>query len=134
MSVTEVVQASADSTAAFKHVSSLINETNGMMRMIHNTMDEQNNQSAQISRSLHVVNDNTHEVREASHEMAAGNSAIIDEIHKLKNATDRMATNMKEISDGAGTINKAGSELEKITPEMKASIMEISAQIDQFKV
>ena len=133
-SVSEVVQASADSTAAFKNVSSLIHETNGMMRNIHNTMDEQNNQSAQISRSLHVVNDNTQEVRAASHEMAAGNSAIIDEIHKLKNATDKMAVNMSAISEGAGTINKAGSELEKIAPEMKASIMEISAQIDQFKV
>ena len=76
----------------------------------------------------------TEVVQASADSTAAGNSAIIDEIHKLKNATDRMANNMKEISDGAGTINKAGSELEKITPEMKASIMEISAQIDQFKV
>ena len=133
-SVSEVVHASTDSTAAFKHVSSLINDTNAIVREIRNTMDEQNNQSAQISRSLQVVNENTQKVRSASHEMAAGNSAIIDEIHKLKNATDQMATNMKKISDGAGTINNAGAELEKIAPEMKSSIMEISAQIDQFKV
>ena len=133
-SVSEVVQASTDSTAAFKHVSSLINDTNAMVRTIHNTMDEQNNQSAQISRSLQVVNENTQEVRAAGHEMAAGNSAILDEIRKLKNATDQMAMNMHGISVGAGTINKAGAELEKIAPEMKSSILEISAQIDQFKV
>jgi hypothetical protein len=51
----------------------------------------------------------TEVVQASADSTAAGNSAIIDEIHKLKNATDRMATNMKEISDGAGTINKAGS-------------------------
>ncbi len=51
----------------------------------------------------------TEVVQASADSTVAGNSAIIDEIHKLKNATDRMATNMKEISDGAGTINKAGS-------------------------
>ncbi len=133
-SVTEVVQASMESTSAFKQVSSLINSTNEIVRVIRNAMDEQNRQSSHINAALQLVNTNTHEVRAASHEMAAGNSEILEEVRKLKSATDLMTQNMKQITEDADKINKTGSELGSIAPQMQSSIMDISTQIDQFKV
>lgn len=134
LSVSEVVQASIESTSAFKQVSLLINSTNEIVRTIRNAMDEQNRQSAHINEALQVVNTNTHEVRAASHEMATGNATILNEVRKLKNATDLMTQNMTQISHDADKINKTGTELGAVAPEMKSSIMDISTQIDQFKV
>ncbi|MBO4507267.1 MAG: HAMP domain-containing protein [Spirochaetaceae bacterium] len=133
-SVTEVVQASMESTAAFKQVSSLINSTNEIVRIIRNAMDEQNRQSSHINAALQLVNTNTNEVRAASQEMEAGNSKILEEVLKLKSATDLMTQNMKQITEDADKINKTGSELSAIAPQMKSSILDISTQIDQFKV
>jgi len=133
-SVTDVVEASNESTNAFKRVSTLIDTTNDVVRSISYAMEEQNTGSKQISEALHVMNDNTSEVKQASHEMSIGNQSILSEVRNLQEATNVMRASMDEITYNADMINKTGNEMRAITPQMQSSIDDISAQIDQFRV
>jgi len=133
-SVTDVVEASNESTDAFKRVTTLIDSTNDVVRQIRYAMDEQNSGSKQIGEALHVMNDNTTEVKQASHEMSIGNQSILSEVRNLQEATNAMKASMDEITYGADMINKTGNEMREITPQMQSSIDDISAQIDQFHV
>ncbi len=133
-SVSDVVAASNEASSALSQVSDLIDTTNDIVRQIRSAMDEQNSGSKQIGDALHVMNDATSEVRAASHEMAIGNKSILDEIKNLQNATESMKENMEKIISGADKINKSGTELNEIAPQVQSSIEHISMQIDQFKV
>ena len=134
VSIQDVVQASTDSTAAFKEVSTLIDGTNRLVRQISDAMEEQSVGSSHISESLEVMNNTTSEVRSASHEMSIGNQSILDEIRNLQEATNSMKESMNRITSGADIINRTGNELGEIAPQMKHTIDDISLQIDQFKV
>lgn len=134
LSITEVVQASGESTDTFKQLTNLIDSTNEIVRQIKYAMDEQNSGSKQISEALHVMNDNTAEVKQASHEMSIGNQSILSEIQNLQNATNLMKSSMEQIVNSANLINKTGQEMRLIAPQMQISIDDISAQIDKFKV
>lgn len=134
LSITDVVEASNESTDAFKMLSQNITKTNEIVTQINDAMEEQNIGSKQISEALQVMNDNTTEVKAASHEMSIGNQSILEEIRKLKDATTSMHDSMNEITNGADVINKSGNELKEIAPQMNDTINDISSQIDQFKV
>lgn len=134
LSITDVVQASGESTETFKKLTNLIDSTNEIVRQIRYAMDEQNSGSKQISQALHVMNDNTAEVKQASHEMSIGNQSILSEIQNLQEATSLMKSSMEQIVNSADMINKTGMEMRQIAPQMQSSIDDISAQIDKFRV
>ena len=133
-SVGEVVSASNDASEALRQVAALIDETNGIVREIGQAMEEQTSGSKQIGNALQVMNDATSEVRAASHEMAVGNKSILEEITNLQNVTNAMKENMQRLISGADRIKSSGNELNRIAPQVRSSIDQISSQIDQFKV
>ncbi len=133
-SIDSVVSASEESSTAFQSVSDKIRETDELVRQIKAAMEEQTAGSRQIGDSLHEMNDSTSEVRTASREMAEGNKLILEEVRHLQDATSVMLSSMDEMSIGAKKINETGTQLHEITQKMNSSIIEISEQIDQFKV
>lgn len=60
--------------------------------------------------------------------------SILDEVNRLQSSTFSMRTVMEQISGGADLINRSGSELSEIAPQMQSTIDDISAQIDQFRI
>lgn len=133
-SITDVVKATAESSASFNAVSQGIIETDTLVHQIKDAMTEQNEGSKQISDALHTMNDSTLEVKTASAEMSSGNKAILEEIKNLQNATMVVQDSIDEMKSGAALIVTNGETLSDISGKMEESILQIGTQIDQFKV
>ena len=132
-SISSVVEASQQSSAAFLSVIEEIKETDRLVHQIKVAMQEQDTGSRQISKALHQMNDSTLEVRTASHEMSEGNKAILEEVRNLQEATGVMNSSMGEMRNGAKKIDVNGSTLSEISSQMKKSIEDIGTRIDEFK-
>ncbi len=132
--VTEIVTVSQESRNMLNSLSSDISATNTLVEEITSAMQEQKNGSQQINESLGILNDNSNEVKSASQEMETGNNAVISEITHLKEATRTMQSGMADMSVGATTITRTGQKLSDLAQKMDASINNIGAQLDQFKV
>lgn len=132
--ISAVVSASGNTTAAFTSVSSSINDTSMIIQQIKGAMEEQQIGSKQIIDALQSMNNSTAEVKSAGAEMAEGNKQILSEIHKLQEASEIMKGSMTEMSAGALKMNETGTALSNISTKVTDSIKEISVEIDQFKV
>ena len=133
-SIDNVVSASEESSNAFQSVTNKIIDTEQLVHQIQAAMEEQNTGSMQISDALHSMNDSTIEVRTASEEMSQGNKAILEEVRNLQDATGIMQTSVDGMTAGAKKIKNTGLALREISEKMKSSIVEISGQIDKFRV
>ncbi len=133
-SIDNVVSASEESSNAFQSVTNKIIDTEQLVHQIQAAMEEQNTGSMQISDALHSMNDSTIEVRTASEEMSQGNKAILEEVRNLQDTTGIMQTSVDGMTAGAKKIKNTGLALREISEKMKSSIVEISSQIDKFRV
>ncbi len=98
------------------------------------TLEEQQEGSLQISEALKQMNDNTTEVRTASHEMSVGNKSILSEIEQLRSTTDVIKQSMGKISGSAEDIHASGDSLSEIADSVDSAIKQIGSQIDLFTV
>lgn len=80
------------------------------------------------------MNDSTHQVQNASSDMARNSQTIISDVGTLQKETDTIKQSMSEMGTSAGRINEAGSALSEIAGVMKHSISDIGNQVDSFKV
>ena len=134
ISIDNVVSASEESNNAFQSVTNKIIDTEQLVHQIRAAMEEQNTGSMQISNALHSMNDSTIEVKTASEEMSLGNKAILEEVRNLQDATGIMQSSVDGMTSGAQKIKDTGLALREISEKMKSSIIEISGQIDKFRV
>ena len=132
--IEDIVNVSKDAAETFALVSSGMNDTSNLVQEIKNAMDEQAEGSKQISEALGHMNDSSAQVKNASEEMSEGNKAILEEIRNLQDATTSMKSGMDEMSTGATKINETGAALSGISQQMADAIVDIGAQVDQFKV
>ena len=133
-SINSVVKASSEASSTFSKVSEKLGETDALVLQIKSAMEEQNEGSKQIIDVLHTMNDSTVEVRTASAEMENGNKIILSEVQQLQNATISMRESTEEMAESARRISETGSELGKISGNVKHSIEKIGSQVDQFKI
>ena len=131
--INHVVEASAKSTESFSEVSTLIGETDTLVKQINAAMEEQQVGSRQILDSLSVMNDSTAEVKTASHEMKEGNEMILKEIQHLQDTTLVIKQSMNEMSVGAKHMNDTSSTLSDISAQVSDAVSKIGQQIDLFK-
>ena len=131
--INKVVEASTKSKESFDLVSSLISDTDELVRTIRAAMEEQQEGSKQILESLQLMNNSTLEVKTAGQEMKTGNEMILSEIQNLQNTTLVIKESMTEMSAGAEDMNRTGAALSDITSKVRYSIQKIGAEIDQFK-
>ena len=133
-SINEVVAASSEASLAFASVSKKLEDTDALVMLIKNAMEEQNEGSKQITDTLQVMQNSTLEVKTASSEMEAGNKMILDEVRALQDAALAMNNSMEEMAIGARKINETGSSLREVSDQIGCSIDKIGVQVDQFKV
>ncbi len=132
--IKKVVEASSKSKESFNYVSTLITDTDELVRQIRAAMEEQQAGSKQILESLKLMNDSTSEVKTAGQEMKAGNQTILQEIHNLQDTTLVIKESMTEMSSGAKDMNGTSAALSDISSKVHYSIQKIGQEIDQFKV
>ena len=132
--ITNVVEASAKSKSSFDEVSTLITDTDELVRQIKAAMEEQQSGSKQILDSLKLMNDSTYEVKTAGQEMKSGNELILKEIQNLQDATTVIKESMEEMSAGTKDMNRTSAALSDISSQVRSTIQKISEEIDQFKV
>ena len=133
-SISGVVEASTQTSTAFKAVSDMISETDGLVSSIKGAMEEQNEGSKQIGNALHAMNDSTTEVKKAYNLMETGSSAILDEVSALKNTSHLMEESMNKMFDSARKVSSSKQTLNDISATMISNIEDIGDQIDLFKV
>ncbi len=132
--IKRVVDASAKSKESFNYVSTLITDTDELVRQIRAAMEEQQAGSKQILESLKLMNDSTSEVKTAGQEMKSGNQMILNEINNLQNTTLVIKESMSEMSAGAKEMNGTSASLSDISTKVHYSIQKIGNEINQFKV
>ena len=133
-SINDVVSASSEASLAFASVSKKLEDTDALVILIKNAMEEQNEGSKQITETLKVMQDSTLEVKTASSEMETGNKMILTEVRALQDAALAMNSSMEEMAIGARKINETGSSLREVSDQIGGSIDKIGIQVDQFKV
>ena len=132
--INKAVEASARSKDSFTNVSSLIVDTDELVRHLNGAMEEQQHGSKQILESLRLMNDSTSEVKNASLEMKEGNKLILSEINNLQNTTTVIKESMNEMSAGAKSMNTTSAAISDLSSKVHQSIQKIGQEIDQFKV
>ncbi len=133
-SITNVVAASTEANNSFVSVSEKIKETDQLVTSIKQAMDEQTIGSKQINDALRGMNENSHQVREASKDMANKNEIILEEVKKLQTSTESINQAMNEMSAGATKISETSESLAENSTAVENSIKKIGTQINLFKV
>ncbi|MBQ3670235.1 MAG: HAMP domain-containing protein [Treponema sp.] len=129
-----VVSATQRGVEDYTNLAGEINNTDTVVQQIKAAMQEQQAGSTQITGALRDMNDSTAQVQQASKEMTLGSRAIMEEMHTLQDETMNMKIGMDEMTASARKINETGNTLSHISSLMEKSIVEIGAQVDQFKV
>ena len=132
-SIGEIVAASQESSAAFSGVSGRIHETDGLVRSIRESLEEQNSGSRSIISSLSSMDRNTVDVRGASARMAEGSSQVLEEMNRLRDSVEAVRDSMAAMSDNAQSIVTSGSQLDTSVAEMNSTISQLGSDINSFK-
>ena len=133
-SISSVVKASDETSKMFSGVAAKIRETDEIVKQIKAAMEEQQSGSAQINHALHSMSDSTAEVKRASKEMSVGNKAILGDVQRLKDATAEMNDSVSMMSSCTAKMTETDRVLKEIVDDMRSSIEQIGAQIDNFEV
>lgn len=130
----QVVEASGEATEGFSSVVELIIELTEYEERIAQAMKEQLEDSREIISALGDIKEITLEVEKSSQSMKKGNSDILSEISKLTGLSEEVLTSIKEISRGIKELNKAGSEIARMSLDNKAVIEKVNELISIFKL
>ncbi len=133
-SISQIVQASSETKAAFDTFATEIKTTNAIISGITDSMKTQEEDTANINSVLRVLNTSTNEVKAASSEMTESSGLILSEVQSLEISTNNMKTSMNSMNHGATQIGQTGQELNTLSSEMENTISELDLQMNKFKV
>ena len=132
--IAAVVQATQRGVQGYAQLANEIQKTDGVVRKIKDSMDQQENGSVKITDSLRDMNSTAQQASKSSKKMADESQEIMSQIMALQDKTNSMKRSMNEMNQNAEKIKDAGATLSDISSVMEKSIGEIGSQIDQFKV
>ena len=132
--ISEVVDASRDSEAAFTAVSAGIEETNSLVKQIEHAMAEQEVGSKQILEALHDMNEVTGEVRSKASEMNGAAGKARESMRDLAQTSSTIQGSMDEMGAGVEQINKAAQSVANLAEQTNANIRDMEGEIGRFKV
>ncbi len=133
-SISDVYEASSETSNALAAVSERIQETDELVMQISGAMQEQTAGSKQIGDALHSMMDSSSQVINSSKDIDKRSEDIAMQVNKLENSTSTMHESMLGMTKGADRINEAGNALGEISDRLQSAIQKIGAQIDTFKV
>ncbi len=132
--ISEVVEASRDSEAAFTAVSAGIEETNSLVKQIEHAMAEQEVGSKQILEALHDMNEVTGEVRSKASEMNGAAGKAQGSMQDLAQTSSTIQGSMDEMGAGVEQINKAAQSVASLAEQTNSNIRDMEGEIGRFKV
>ena len=132
--ISTVVDATQRGVNGYANLANEIHDTDVLVRQIKEAMTVQQEDSVQITESLHGMNESSQEVQKASKEMSQDSRVIMEEIGRLQNETASMKQSMTEMSESASKINSVGTSLSEISKLMDDSISKMGMQVDQFEI
>ena len=133
-SMAGITELSEDLKSAFNRVSDGIRNTNIMVQEISTAMEEQSASSNQMRSVIGEVMEATMKTQTTSDVMASENASIQREIEALQDSAVSMKGNMDMMKMGAIRVQSIGTALSSLSNETRKSIMNISRELDKFKV
>lgn len=133
-SMAGITELSEDLKAAFGIVSDGIKNTNVMVQEISTAMEDQAAGSNQMRSVIGAVMDATMKTKSTSDAMAMENASIQQEIAALQESAVSMKGNMDMMKENTIRVRAIASALSALSNENRRSIMEISKELNKFKV
>lgn len=133
-SMAGITELSEDLKSAFGIVSDGIKNTNIMVQEISMAMQEQAASSNQMSSVVEAVMEATVKTKTTSDAMAIENATIQREIAALQESTVSMKGSMDMMKDNTIRVRSITSALSSLSNENRRSIMDISKELNKFKV
>lgn len=133
-SMAGITELSEDLRSAFGIVSDGIKNTNVMVREISTAMQEQASGSNQMRSVIGAVMEATMKTKSTSDAMAMENASIQQEIAALQESAVSMKGNMDMMKENTIRVRAIASALSALSNENRRSIMEISKELNKFKV
>ena len=132
--INTAVELSDKSQIQFAQIVENLNKVKNQEQVINNAMEEQSTGSVQILQALEEINSITVQVQNGSSQMLNGSNEILSEMGNLSNITVEMGNGMDEMASGAEQINVAVQNVNKITQDTRNNLIQLSGEIDKFKV
>ena len=132
--ISQVVQASENTIKVFNSVIGNIGQTNVAVLEIKSSLDQQQENSKQIERSLEMLDSTTKSMYEENVVMQSQNEDIHREIKELEETTEGMKAGFEKMGQKAVSVKENSDSLTNISADMKQYIGKIGKQIDLFKV
>lgn len=118
----------------FNIIFELSGQVQHMSDRLMEAMQEQANGGAEVLTAIKNINSVTTDVREGSHEMLIGGQGIAEEMRKLDKLTRTITYSMNEMASRALQINAAIKDINEISQKNKESIVNLSVEVEKFKV
>lgn len=133
-SMAGITELSEDLRSAFGIVSDGIKNTNVMVQEISSAMQEQASGSNQMRSVIGAVMEATMKTKTTSEAMAMENATIQQEIAALQESAISMKGNMDMMKENTIRVRAIASALSSLSNENRRSIMDISKELNKFKV
>ncbi|UTC62431.1 HAMP domain-containing protein [Treponema sp. OMZ 787] len=119
---------------SFINVYELVNQISQQEELMVYAMKEQENGSNEVLHAIKNINTITSEVKARSVEMLSGGIKVSEEMQKLDSLTKNITNSMNEMAAAASAINDSSKEVHDISKKNKASIDQLSIEVNKFKV
>lgn len=133
-SMAGITELSEDLKSAFGIVSEGIKNTNIMVQEISSAMEEQSAGSNQMRAVVGAVMEATTKTKLTSDAMAIENATIQREIRALEESAISMKGNMDMMKENTTRVRAITSALSSLSNETRRSIMDISNELEKFRV
>ena len=133
-SMAGITELSEDLRLAFDIVSDGIKNTNIMVQEISTAMEEQSAGSNQMRSVVEAVMEATMKTKTTSDAMASENATIQREIEALEESAISMKGNMDMMKENTIRVRAISTALSSLSNETRRSIMNISNELERFRV
>jgi methyl-accepting chemotaxis protein len=134
-SVIDSIARTSDSTGEiFVSVFALVKKVEALQAELRGSLTEQSMGSEQILEALAEINAITSQVKTGSSEMSEGNRRILEEMQNLRATSADISERITDVARGTRAIEEAATEASRRTERNKASVGDVTGQIERFKL
>ncbi len=133
-SISKVVVSSADSNSAFEEIVSNIKNTEGILRQIHNAMEEQQEASKQVLEALGDMNSQASDVGSQSKLLVANIGQVTKEMSNVSQISNTILGSMDEMTMGSREINSAAQSVSEMALQTQDNISVMKKLLSRFKI
>lgn len=129
-----ILEASNISNDKFLEISNNLEQTNKILTVVSNAMQEQSSGSEQISKALYSMNETSNEVKIYSDTLRRNNSVAVEKLSNFIAMLNKVKELQLQMKGKSLTVEENMDSLTNIILILSESIKIISEQVDNFKV